>query len=642
MPKRLLDHDDTASLGVSLNTDGKSLNNVGKLLTALRSGKDRNATRSAIIALERWFSERLCLGDLRVATEDADDAQKKYSEWFAKHYKIFTKRLCAVVAGETTADGKDANEDGDDVDASVDAKTRVLAFAAAMECARSEHPGRLNNELYASVLTAAVCGRSFGEELLGALTSRYLVKTDVRFHTYAVVRRLAKGSKGEEHAISRADIARNLYDVLSRTPAVFDDYAESPSPGDGARENDGAAKDDDDGEDFEAMLGLMKGSASSARGDGDDAGDEGDEQNPFGSAWCKGRAVGEIAGAEHANTATRGARETKRKKGDAKKDAKKRPAVCVAADAARSEARKTNDKWADGKRHRKSFQEAWLALLRQPFPNDVYRKVLLGLHKNVVPHMPNPVLLSDFFVGSIDRGGLDGMLALNGLFVLITKHGLEYPRFYDRLYNLLDSSAFHVSNRKGFFELLDIFLKSTALPAYLAAAFAKRLARLALTAPPAGAMTCVAFVHNLLRRHPGCAVLVHRGEEGSANDMFETDPFVETERDPKKCAALMSSLWEMATLRDAHYFHQVGKLVKTISEKDLSDRVKTAELPVNELCSANYASLLSEELGARVKSAPTSFHRNGVHGLFQTPLMKRCFPEDAFSWGETQSGQEES
>ena len=235
MPKRLLDHDDTASLGVSLNTDGKSLNNVGKLLTALRSGKDRNATRSAIIALERWFSERLCLGDLAaVATEDADDAQKKYSEWFAKHYKIFINRLCAVVAGETTADGKDANENGDDVEASVDAKTRVLAFAAAMECARSEHPGRLNNELYASVLTAAVCGRCFGEELLGALTSRYLVKTDVRFHTYAVVRRLAKGgSKGEEHAISRADLARNLYDVLSRTPAVFDDYAERPSPGDG-------------------------------------------------------------------------------------------------------------------------------------------------------------------------------------------------------------------------------------------------------------------------------------------------------------------------------------------------------------------------------------------------------------------------
>ena len=209
MPKRLLDHDDTASLGVSLNTDGKSLNNVGKLLTALRSGKDRNATRSAVIALERWFSERLCLGDLRGAAADADDAQKKYSEWFAKHYKIFTKRLCALVAGETTSDGKDANEENGDVDVD-DAKTRVLAFAAAMECARSEHPGRLNNELYAAVLTAAVCGRSFGEELLGALASRYLIKTDVRFHTYAVVQRLA-AAKPESTAVSRADLARNLY-----------------------------------------------------------------------------------------------------------------------------------------------------------------------------------------------------------------------------------------------------------------------------------------------------------------------------------------------------------------------------------------------------------------------------------------------
>ena len=628
MPKRLLDHDDTASLGVSLNTDGKSLNNVGKLLTTLRSGKDRNATRSAIIALERWFSERLCLGDLRGATPEADDAQRKYSEWFAKHYKIFTKRLCAVVAGETTSDGKDANEgkaDGDGKGDVVDAKTRVLAFAAAMECARSEHPGRLNNELYAAVLTAAVCSRSFGEELLGALASRYLIKTDVRFHTYAVARRLAAAKPGA-FAISQAELARNLYDVLSRTPAVFDDHAPS-SAGDGEKETNAAA-DDDDGEDFEAMLGLMKGE-DEARGDGDDA-DDADVRRPFGSAWCEGRAVGEVAGAEHAEATSRAGSASKRRRNASSS----RPAVSVAADAARAEARATRDKWADGKRHRRSFQEAWLALLRQPFPADVYRKALLGLHKHVMPHMPNPVLLSDFFVGSIDRGGLDGMLALNGLFTLMTRHGLEYPTFYDRLYALLDASAFHVSNRKGFFELLDIFLKSTALPAYLAAAFAKRLARLALTAPPAGAMTCVAFVHNLLRRHPGCAVLVHRGEEGgpSASAAFVEDPFLEREPDPKKCDALKSSLWEMATLRDAHYFPQVGKLARTIADKDLSDRVRTAELPVGEVCAANYASLLSEELGARVKTAPVAYHRGGVKGLFRTPLMKECFPEAHFRW----------
>ena len=617
MPKRLLDHDDTASLGVSLNTDGKSLNNVGKLLTALRSGKDRNATRSAIIALERWFSERLCLGDLRGATADTDDAQKKYSEWFAKHYKIFTKRLCAVVAGET-ADGENDDVNGDgEVDTKIDAKTRVLAFAAAMECARSEHPGRLNNELYAAVLTAAVCGRSFGEELLGALASRYLVKTDVRFHTYAVAQRLAAAKPGA-FAISQADLARNLYDVLSRTPAVFDDYVSSSDGAKETKETNAEETNDADGEDFEATLRLMKGDGE-ARGAGDDAGDGDDATRPFLSAWCKGRAVGEIAGAER-HEATRGAKKSKRR----------RAAVSVAADDARAAARATRDKWADGKRHRRSFQEAWLALLRQPFPADVYRKTLLGLHKHVMPHMPNPVLLSDFFVGSIDRRGLDGMLALNGLFTLMTRHGLEYPAFYDRLYTLLDASAFHVSNRKGFFELLDIFLKSTALPAYLAAAFAKRLARLALAAPPAGAMTCAAFVHNLLRRHPGCAVLVHRGEGEEC--AFAEDPFLEHEPDPKKCDALKSSLWEMATLRDAHYFPQVSKLARTIAEKDLSDRVRTAELPVGEVCAANYASLLSEELGARVKTAPVAYHRGGVKGLFRTPLMKECFPEAHFRW----------
>ena len=161
-----------------------------------------------------------------------------------------------------------------------------------MECARSEHPGRLNNELYAAVLTAAVCGRSFGEELLGAIASRYLIKTDVRFHTYAVVQRLA-AAKPESTAVSRADLARNLYDVLSRTPAVFDDYA--PSSATAAAKESADANPDEDGEDFEAMLGLMKGTHGETRRDGSlNAGDanDADDANPFGSAWCAGRAVG--------------------------------------------------------------------------------------------------------------------------------------------------------------------------------------------------------------------------------------------------------------------------------------------------------------------------------------------------------------
>lgn len=50
-----------------------------------------------------------------------------------------------------------------------------------------------------------------------------------------------------------------------------------------------------------------------------------------------------------------------------------------------------------------------------------------------------------------------------------------------------------------FLALADVFLASTLLPAYTVAAFAKRFACLALTAPPAGAMCAIAFIHNLVR-----------------------------------------------------------------------------------------------------------------------------------------------
>ncbi len=50
-----------------------------------------------------------------------------------------------------------------------------------------------------------------------------------------------------------------------------------------------------------------------------------------------------------------------------------------------------------------------------------------------------------------------------------------------------------------FFALADVFLSSPLVPAYTMASFAKRLGRLALAAPPAGAMIAIAFIHNLMR-----------------------------------------------------------------------------------------------------------------------------------------------
>jgi U3 small nucleolar RNA-associated protein 19 len=79
------------------------------------------------------------------------------------------------------------------------------------------------------------------------------------------------------------------------------------------------------------------------------------------------------------------------------------------------------------------------------------------------------------------------------------------------------------------------------LPAYLVAAFIKRFSRLALFAsPPPCACVCVAFVLNLLVRHPACAVMADREGEG-----LDSDPFRDEENDPAKANGLDSMLWEI-------------------------------------------------------------------------------------------------
>ena len=48
------------------------------------------------------------------------------------------------------------------------------------------------------------------------------------------------------------------------------------------------------------------------------------------------------------------------------------------------------------------------------------------------------------------------------------------------------------------------------LPAYVVAAFCKKLCRLALSGPPSGGLFVLALVSNLLRKHGECACLIHR------------------------------------------------------------------------------------------------------------------------------------
>ncbi|KAF4373971.1 hypothetical protein F8388_007877 [Cannabis sativa] len=124
-------------------------------------------------------------------------------------------------------------------------------------------------------------------------------------------------------------------------------------------------------------------------------------------------------------------------------------------------------------------------------------------------------------------------MALSSLFILMTQHGLEYPNFYEKLYALLVPSIFMAKHRSKFFQLLDSCLKSPLLPAYLAAAFAKKLSRLSISVPPSGALVIIALIHNLLRRHPSINCLVHRVDEEASKGDSEADKKVsENSEDP--------------------------------------------------------------------------------------------------------------
>jgi U3 small nucleolar RNA-associated protein 19 len=155
---------------------------------------------------------------------------------------------------------------------------------------------------------------------------------------------------------------------------------------------------------------------------------------------------------------------------------------------------------------------------------------------------------------------------------------------------------------------MDSSLKSSHLPAYLAAAFAKKLARLSLSAPPAGCLLVIAMVHNLLRRHPAINCLVHRDTRNTNTSGRETntikvvdgrlgrDPFLASEPDTAKCNALESSLWEIETLR-SHYCPAVSRFVVSL-ETDLTVRRKTTEVAVSDFSSGSYSTIFAEEVNS--------------------------------------------
>ncbi|EOA86381.1 uncharacterized protein SETTUDRAFT_169154 [Exserohilum turcica Et28A] len=253
--------------------------------------------------------------------------------------------------------------------------------------------------------------------------------------------------------------------------------------------------------------------------------------------------------------------------------------------------------------YKEKAQGAWLATMRTGLSKEQRKSILTTFSYQIAPWFQQPEILSDFLTDSYNVGGATSLLALSGIYYLISEKNLDYPSFYVKLYSLLDEGLLHSKHRSRFFRLLDTFMSSSHLPATLVASFIKRLSRLALHGPPAGVVVVVPWVYNMFKRHPACTFMMHREIRDPAlkNEVEQEgmdDPFDMEEMDPFLTNAIESSVWELEALQ-AHYHPNVATLAKIISEQ-FTKRAYNLE----DFLDHSYTALLDVELDRDLKKEP--------------------------------------
>ncbi|KAJ7598832.1 CBF/Mak21 family-domain-containing protein [Mycena floridula] len=237
--------------------------------------------------------------------------------------------------------------------------------------------------------------------------------------------------------------------------------------------------------------------------------------------------------------------------------------------------------------HRAVFTRAWLVLLpRQP---DEHR-VLRILHRQVLPHLTRPVLVMDWVGGVVERGGPEALLALNTLFILMTKYNLDYPSFYTHLQTLLTRDVLHSKHRARFLRMLEVFLSSSHIPLHTLAPFLNRLITLSLSAPPAGILPVLVLVYNCIQKEVGLVGMIH-----------STDDEI-TEGKLPQLHPLPS--------HSSHYLPSVGTITKVFSQP----LTRKDGLSLEAFLDFGYAALFDSDIKRPIKREPALGILPEIHG----------------------------
>ncbi|OON18930.1 CBF/Mak21 family protein [Opisthorchis viverrini] len=243
--------------------------------------------------------------------------------------------------------------------------------------------------------------------------------------------------------------------------------------------------------------------------------------------------------------------------------------------------------------------QVWISFLDNQLPDELMLKALRLLGDDHIGRLSDARQLADYVIPVFDLPATgDAVQSDNDLFVppswsravsravlaLVHKGGLNYPRLYPRLYELLDDSLLHCPEAERFLLDLDLYLSSLHLAVGVVAAFIKRLSQLALIAPMRLTPAFLLLIHNALKRHPKCGILVNRTrrhpQPETGKDVVEQswlfwphsdqitlqlvatipgknapcvgDPYRWNANNLESSGAMESSLWEVASLTHHH------------------------------------------------------------------------------------------
>ncbi|KAF2172488.1 hypothetical protein M409DRAFT_17722 [Zasmidium cellare ATCC 36951] len=258
--------------------------------------------------------------------------------------------------------------------------------------------------------------------------------------------------------------------------------------------------------------------------------------------------------------------------------------------------------------HRKVARQAWLSIFRSTLSQESRKKMLSVATGHILPWFAGHIeLLTDFLTDSFNQGGAMSLLALSGIFKLMTQKNIDYADFYTKLYSLLDEDLLHSKHRSRFFRMFETFMTSSHLPAAMVASFIKRLSRLSLQAPPGAIVWVVPWTYNMLKQHPPCTFMLHRtyhpahaiyATHPNYEDQGMDDPFDMKQKDPMVTGAIDSSLWELETLQ-SHYHPNVATLAKIMGEQ-----FTKKDYQLEDFLDHTSQTLIDAELGKEVKKPP--------------------------------------